>query len=144
MKSIRVSLSQHEEIQRCADYQEDDQRQHEILLDTAGLNDTQSAAKPVGDIRRAIADESVDDRQIDVVAHRIANPLCAWTKQMQDAIDHTLIHEPVHHVFREPVGRFDEDRIVDLVEVIFSLQEIDLESVFGWRVDITVHEVSER
>src|SRR5512138_968973 len=59
MKFIMYSLSQHEEIECCADDNEDHQCKHQILLDTTCLDRAQTFAKTVGYIRRAITDQSV-------------------------------------------------------------------------------------
>src|SRR5512134_1889196 len=128
MKSIMGSLSQHEEVQRRADRQEHDQGKHEILLDSTGLNDAQFAAKPVGGISRAIANEAIDDRQVELIADSIANALRAGSEQMQDAIDQPLIQQLVDDILGEPVDRLDKDPVIKFVKVIFVLQEVDLES----------------
>src|SRR5262247_2825986 len=98
------SLRQHKEQHR-ADGDKYDQREHEILLDTTGLHDTQFEARPIGGIRCAITKETIDDWQIEVIADRIANSLSARTEKMQDTIKYSLIEEFIHDIFREPVSR---------------------------------------
>src|SRR5215211_7759012 len=51
MKFIMDSLSQHEVIERRANDNENQQCEHEILLDTSSLDAAQFVAKPVGNIR---------------------------------------------------------------------------------------------
>src|SRR4030095_6211050 len=102
MKSIMVSLRQHEEQHR-ADGNKHDQREHEILLDTTGLNSAQFTARPIGGIGRAIAKETINDWQVKIVAYRVAKPLCARTEEVQDAINHAQIHELVNDILCKPV-----------------------------------------
>src|SRR5512138_3467754 len=98
MKFIMYSLSQHEEIECCADDNEDHQCKHQILLDTSGLDAAQLAAKPVCDISRTITKETIDDGQVKVIPDRGAQSLCCRSKDVQDAIDHTLVHELVNNI----------------------------------------------
>src|SRR6185436_7829768 len=136
------SLSQHE-VQHCADADEHHQREHKILLNTACLNGAQLAAKPVGCIRRTVTEEAVDDRQIEVISNRGTNTLCARPEEMQDAVDDALIQELVNDVLGKPVNRFDKDGVIHFIEVVFSLQEINLEFVFRDGVNSTIYKISE-
>src|SRR5687768_12861631 len=57
---------------------------------------------------------------------------------MQYTVDHALIQEPVDNILGEPIGRLDEDPIIELVKVIFVLEQWDLEPVFCKCVDIAI------
>jgi hypothetical protein len=82
MKFIMYSLSQQEEIERRADSDEDNEREHEILLDAPSLNCAQFTAKPVCHICRAITKEAVDDRQVKFITDEGADTIGRWTEDM--------------------------------------------------------------
>src|SRR6266508_5963372 len=130
MKFIRHSLSQHEEIEHRADGNKHHQRKHEVLLDASCLDRTQFPTKPVGHVSRAITEEAIDDRQIDIIANEGTKSVCKRTEDVQDAVNHALIHKFVDDILREPVGRFDEHTIIEFVKIIFVLEQRDLQSVF--------------
>src|SRR5918996_2821655 len=113
MKFIVDSLSQQEEIENSTDGNEHHQRQQHILLDASCLNYSQSFPGPVCDLCGTIPEEAIDDGQIKVIADECTKPICERTEDMQDAVDHTLIHELVNDIFREPIGRFDKNAIIE-------------------------------
>src|SRR5215211_1013681 len=127
MKFIIDSLSQQEEIKYRTDGNEHHQRQHKILLDAPGLDSPQFSAKPICDICGTVTEEAIDDGQVKVIADEGTKPICGRTEDVQNAVDHALVHEFVNNVFREPVGRFDEHAIINLVKIIFVLEKRDLE-----------------
>src|SRR5512134_1801937 len=98
MKFITYSLSQLEEIEYRTDGNEHYQRQHEILLDAPGLDSPQFAAKTVRDICRTVAKETIDDGQVKVIADEGTEPICYWSKDMQNTVDHALVHKLVDHI----------------------------------------------
>src|SRR5215213_3596527 len=130
MKFITYSLSQQEEIQNRADGNEHHQRQHEILLDASCLDGPQFAAKPVRDIGGTVTEKAIDDRQIKVITDERTQPVGGGTEDVQDAVDHALVQEPVNDVLCEPVGWFDKHTIIEFIKVIFILKQRDLQSVF--------------
>src|SRR5512138_3165664 len=138
--SIAYSLSQHEEIEHSTDGNEHNERQHQILLDASGLDEAQLAANPLGDSCRAIADEAIDDRQVEIISNGGTDPTRGWTEDVQEAVDHALVQELVDDVLREPVRRFDQDTVVDLVDVIFVLEQRELQPVLRRGVDVAIDE----
>src|SRR5215208_2596348 len=149
MKFITYSLSQHSEVsevevQRRANYRKYYQRKHKILLDAPSLDSTQFTTKPVRHICRAIAEKAIDNRQIKVIADGRTQPVCNGTEAMQNTIDHALIQELINDILCKPVGGLDEKSIVDLVKVIFILEQRDLQSVLRRRIDIAIDRPTER
>src|SRR6266498_4913444 len=122
----QLLLSQQEEVEYRANGDEDYQRKHEILLDTSRLDGTQLFSNTVCHIRRAIAEEAIDNWQIKIVADRRTQSLCYRSEAMQETIDQTLIHPLIDKGFREPIGRFDEKEIIDFVKVVFVLEHGNL------------------
>src|SRR5690349_9134180 len=143
MKFITYSLSQQEKIEHCADGNKHYQGQHQILLDTTGLDSSQFSAKPISHVCGAIAKEAIDDRQIEIITDKCTQTLCCWTKDMQDAINDSLIYKLVNNIFRKPVGRFDKNMIIEFIEVILVLEERDLPPIFCRRIDIAIRDPSQ-
>src|SRR5687768_17207051 len=108
MKFINGSLSKQEIIKHSTDGNKRHQCIHEILLDAPGLNCAQLAAKPICDICCAITKESIDHRQVKILANGGANSVSDRVKDMQGAIDQALIHPFVDEGFCKPIGRFDK------------------------------------
>src|SRR5689334_5926095 len=132
MKFIMYSLSQQEEIERRADNDEDHEREHEILLDTTCLNSPQFTTKPVCHICSAIAEETVDDRQVKFCADEGAKSASSGTEDVQDAINEAFIHPGRDEDFRNPDRRFDKEEVIDLIKVVFVLEKTKLEFIFRW------------
>src|SRR5918993_1099028 len=130
MKFITYSLSHKEEIKNCANGNEHHQRQHQIMLDASSLNDPQLVARSICDLRRAVAEEAIDNGQVEIIADDGAQPVGCRSEDVQDAVDHALIHELIDDVFRKPVGRLDKGTVIKFIEVIFVLEQRDLEAVF--------------
>lgn len=129
--TVTKNLVQYKDIQDDADSEEEDQREHEILLDASRLDDAQFLAGEVGDICRAVAEESVDEGQIKIVSDPVADALRAGTEEVQDAVNEALVHHLVDDLVGEPNRGFDEDRGVNFIHVIFILEEAELKFVFG-------------
>ncbi len=114
------------------------------MLDAPRLNDAQFLAGEIGDICRAVAEESVDEGQVEVIADGVADALRAGTEEMQDTVNETLVHDLVDGFIGKPRDGFDENRFVDFVNIIFVLEEAELQFVFGRGIDIAIHQVAER
>src|SRR6188474_1860639 len=108
MKFINGSLSKQEIIKRGANGNKCHQRIHKILLDAPGLNSAQFASKPVCDICRTIAKESIDNGQVKVVTDEGTKPIRNRIKDMQDTVNQAQVHPFVDERFGKPVCRFDK------------------------------------
>src|SRR5215216_1264487 len=138
MKFIMDSLSHQEEIQSRTNGNKHHQCQHEILLDASRLDDPQPISRPVSDFCRTVAEEAIDDGQIEVIADAETNPIRERAEDVQNAIDHALVQELVDDIFCEPVGWLDKHTIVEFVKIVLILEQWDLESVFCRRIDIAI------
>ena len=96
------SLSQQEEVEDRADDDENHQCEHEVLLDTSGLDDAQAFASTERDVRRAVAEEAIDNRQVKIIADDGADALRDGTEAVQEAIDQALVHPLVDEGFGKP------------------------------------------
>ena len=115
----------------------------QILLDTTRLNGTQVFANPIGGIGGTIAKELIDHRHIKVIADGGTNSACGGTKDVQNAIDETFVHPLGDEDFGEPDQWFDEEEIIDFVEIIFVLEHRNLQFILFSRIDIAIHKPAE-
>src|SRR5687767_5449550 len=99
------------------------------MLDAPRLNGTQFDAAPPGQVSRTVAEEFVDHRNIEMITDDRAKAMCGRAKEMQDAVDQSLIHEFVHNILGKPGYRFNENKIVDLIEVPLVLEHTHLQLI---------------
>jgi hypothetical protein len=61
---------------------------------------------------------------------------------MQKTVDNFLVHELVDNIFCKPVGGLDEEEVVGFINVVFVLEDRDLQFVLCRRADIAIDEIT--
>src|SRR5690606_10743511 len=114
------------EVQQSANHEDYDQRKDEILLNASRLNGAKILTDPPSGVGSSIPKETINERNIEVIANRASDSAGNGSKDMKDAIDEAFVHPFRDEDFREPQRGFDKDHVVDLIKVPLVLEDRDL------------------